>query len=154
MIKYTAQPFSWMSTKRSTKLWHQGLLLKIKQTLPPVYFNLLNLTYKTDTSRQHKTTNLPPPHFQCFRVFGCTPRKHLMFITIQIYTADIPQSEKTILSTFADDTVISTTHPDPTLASVNLQDKLQTIENWNRNWRLKINDTKSSHITFTLRRGH
>jgi len=70
-----------------------------------------------------------------------------------IYTADIPQSNTTILSTFADDTAVFTTHPDPTLASANLQD-LRTTENWTRKWRLKINETKSSHITFTLRRGH
>jgi len=45
-----------------------------------------------------------------------------------IYTADIPQSDKTIPSTFADDTVVSTTHPDPTLASASLQDHLHTID--------------------------
>jgi hypothetical protein len=59
-----------------------------------------------------------------------------------------------ILSTFADDTAIFTTHPDPTLASANLQNHLRTIENWTRKWRLKINETKSSHITLTLRLGH
>ena len=71
-----------------------------------------------------------------------------------MYTADIPQSNTAILSTFADDTAIFTTHPDPTLASTNLQDHLRIIENWTRKWRLKIEETKSSHITFTLRRGH
>ena len=72
----------------------------------------------------------------------------------RIYTADIPQSDKTILSTFADDTAILTTHPNPTLASANLQGHLRNTETWTRQWRLKINDTKSSHITSTLRRGH
>jgi hypothetical protein len=71
-----------------------------------------------------------------------------------IYTADIPHCNTTILSPFADDKDIFTTHPDPTLASTNLQDQLRIIENWTRKWRLKINETKSSHITFTLRRGH
>ena len=46
-----------------------------------------------------------------------------------IYTADIAQSNTTILSTFADDTAIFTTHPDPTLASTSLQDHLRIIEN-------------------------
>ena len=71
-----------------------------------------------------------------------------------IYTADVPQSDTTILSTFADDRAIFTTHPNSTLASASLQDHLRSIENWTRKWRLKINETKSSHITFTLRRGH
>jgi hypothetical protein len=39
-----------------------------------------------------------------------------------IYTADLPASNKTKLSTFADDTAIFTTHPDPTTASLNLQE--------------------------------
>ena len=46
-----------------------------------------------------------------------------------IYTTDIPQSNKTIISTFADDTAIFTTRPDPTIASANLQDHLHSIEN-------------------------
>jgi hypothetical protein len=55
---------------------------------------------------------------------------------------------------FADDTAIFTTHPDPTLASANLQGHLLTIEPCTREWRLEINETKSSHIKFSLRRGH
>jgi hypothetical protein len=70
-----------------------------------------------------------------------------------IYTADIPQSNKTIISTFGDHTAIFTTHPDPTVVSANLQDHLHSIEVETRKWRLKINENKSKHITFTLRRG-
>jgi hypothetical protein len=44
-----------------------------------------------------------------------------------IYIADLPTSNKTILSTFADDTAIFTTHPDPTTASINLQDHLHKM---------------------------
>ena len=85
---------------------------------------------------------------------GCPQGSILCPLLYTIYTADIPQSDTTILSTFADDTPIFIIHPDPTLASANLQDHLCTVENWTRKWRLKINETKSSHITFTLRRGH
>jgi hypothetical protein len=59
-----------------------------------------------------------------------------------IYTADLPHSDKTILSTFADNTVIFTTHPDPVQASANLQDHLHEINNWTKKWKLKINKTK------------
>jgi hypothetical protein len=71
-----------------------------------------------------------------------------------LYTTDIPQSDTTILSTFADHTAIFTTHTDPVLSSANLQDHLHRVERLVRKWRLKINETKSSHITFILRRGH
>ena len=70
-----------------------------------------------------------------------------------LYTADLPQSDKTILSTFAEDTAIFTTNPDRTQTSANLQERLLEITNWMRKWKLKINESKSSHITFSLRRG-
>jgi len=38
-----------------------------------------------------------------------------------LYTADIPQSPNTTLSTFADDTAILSNHSNPITASANLQ---------------------------------
>jgi len=59
-----------------------------------------------------------------------------------LYTADLPQSDKTILRTFAEDTAIFTTNPDPTQSSANLQEHLLEINNWTRKWKLKINESK------------
>jgi hypothetical protein len=70
-----------------------------------------------------------------------------------LYRADLPQSDKTIFSTFADDIAIFTTDPGPTQTSANLQEHLLEIITWTRKWKLKINESKSSHITFALRRG-
>ena len=39
------------------------------------------------------------------------------------------------------------------IATANLQAHLDSIEKWTRKWRLKINENKSTHITFTLRKG-
>jgi hypothetical protein len=66
--------------------------------------------------------------------------------------ADIPQTSTNTLSTFADDTAILATHSNPTTASMNIQAHLRKIEHWTRKWRLKINETKSAHIAFTLRK--
>ena len=49
-----------------------------------------------------------------------------------LYTADLPQSNKTILSTFADDTAIFTKDSDPTQTSTNLQEHLLEIITWTR----------------------
>ena len=55
-----------------------------------------------------------------------------------------------LLNTFADDTAIFTTDPDPTQTSANLQEHLLEIINWTRKWKLKINESKSSHMSFAL----
>jgi hypothetical protein len=69
-----------------------------------------------------------------------------------LYTADIPQTTTTILSTFADDTAIMATHSDPVTASMYIQDHLHEIERWTQKRRLKINEAKSVHVTFSLRK--
>ena len=49
---------------------------------------------------------------------------------------------------------IIATHEDPMVASLNLQEHLHTIEKWLKKWKIKVNESKSSHINFTLRKGH
>jgi len=71
-----------------------------------------------------------------------------------IYTADIPQSPHTALSTFSDDTAILSSHSNPVTASANLQTHLLSIEKWARKWKIKINEEKSKHVTFCIRRGN
>jgi hypothetical protein len=68
--------------------------------------------------------------------------------------SDLQTSRGTTLGTFADDTEIFATHEDPTLASLNLQEHISSIEKWLQKWKIKVNESKSSHITFTLRTGH
>jgi len=128
------------------KVWRQGLLFKIKQTLPSGYLNILK-SYLSDryfkVSLNNKTSTLLP-------MLSGVPQGSIMGpLLYTLYTADLPQSDKTILSTFADDTAIFTTNPDPTQTSANLQEHLLEITNWTRKWKLKINESKSSHITTT-----
>jgi len=40
------------------------------------------------------------------------------------------------------------------LASLNLQEHLHIIEKWLKKWKIKVKESKSSHITFTLQKGH
>ncbi len=82
-------------------------------------------------------------------------RKEVSWVrSLTHYTADIPQAKSTNLSTFADDTAILSCHTNPITAIENLKTHLRSIENWTRKWRLKINEAKSTHVTFTLRRGN
>ena len=71
-----------------------------------------------------------------------------------LFTADVPQQTSTIISTFADDTAVLSRHTNLNVAIANLQTHLDSIEKWTHKWRLKINQNKSTHITFTLRKGN
>ena len=66
-----------------------------------------------------------------------------------IYTADIPQNDQIITSTFADDTAILTTGRTAKESTETLQAAINTISTWTKKWRIKINNTKSVHVDFT-----
>jgi hypothetical protein len=69
-----------------------------------------------------------------------------------IYTADIPQTNDTLIATFADDTAILTSDHDPRSAPEKLQKHLDTINRWLHKWKISVNTTKSVQITFTTMR--
>jgi len=55
-------------------------------------------------------------------------------------------------ATYANDTAILASHHNPTIASTNLQHHLNQFETWLKRWRIKANENKSTHITFSLKR--
>jgi hypothetical protein len=62
-----------------------------------------------------------------------------------IYIADLPTTDNTTIATFADDS-------DPALASQELQQHLDLLHERFEKWKIKINQIKSSQITFTTKR--
>jgi len=64
--------------------------------------------------------------------------------------ADLPVSEQTTTATYADDTAILAPHRYHIIASRNLQTHLAQLEKWFIKWRIKANEGKSTHVTFTL----
>uniref|UniRef100_A0ABD2W2E7 Reverse transcriptase domain-containing protein n=1 Tax=Trichogramma kaykai TaxID=54128 RepID=A0ABD2W2E7_9HYME len=70
-----------------------------------------------------------------------------------LYTADLPTSDNITTATYADDTALLSAHPCPDTTSLRLQEHLRRLEEWYKAWRIKVNETKSVHTTFTLRKG-
>jgi hypothetical protein len=67
-----------------------------------------------------------------------------------IYTIDLPTLTNSTTATFADGTAILTIREDTTMAAHRLQMQLNKIQSWLKTWRMKENEAKSVHVTFTL----
>ncbi|KAL1116595.1 hypothetical protein AAG570_005067 [Ranatra chinensis] len=109
------------------RVWHPGLLFKLKRILPSTYYLIL----------QSYLTN-------CYSVV-CHGEKLSGYIQIKasvpqgsvlgpllylVYTADIPTQTSTSMATFADDICILSSHPDPNSVSLSLQNHLNRLELW------------------------
>jgi endonuclease/exonuclease/phosphatase family metal-dependent hydrolase len=130
------------------KVWHIGLLHKLKNALPHPIFSLIKsyLTNRTFQVKHGETyTDLYP-------VQSGVPQGSILGpVLYSLYTADLPLSKFTTLATYADDTTILASHKNPVEASRLLQTHLNKYEAWLQRWRIKANETKSAHITFTLK---
>jgi hypothetical protein len=69
-----------------------------------------------------------------------------------IFTADLHSTDRTTIATFADDTGLLAVHTDPTVASQRLQHHLNILQAWFDTWKIKVNQAKSIHVTFTTKR--
>jgi hypothetical protein len=68
-----------------------------------------------------------------------------------LFTSDLPQAPNVTVGTFADDTAILTSHTNVKRVSSTLQEYLHILSRWLQKWKIKVNETKSSYLTFTLR---
>lgn len=132
------------------KVWHTGLLYKLKQNLPYQYYNIL----KSYLEHRHFFVKHQDEETSLFPIYAGVPQGSVLGPVLYIlYTADIPTTRKTVTATFADDTAVLASHTDPIIASNNLQQNLTKIQDWMKKWRMRANHEKSTHVTFTLRRG-
>jgi hypothetical protein len=109
------------------KIWHTGLVFKIKRILPSSYFNLLK-SYLNERQFEPKFNGETSSSFPICS--GVPNRKILgpLLNMYVLYTSDLPTSRETTLGTFADNTAIFATDEDPTIASLNLQEHSDITE--------------------------
>lgn len=131
------------------KVWHEGLLYKLKRSLPHNMFLLLK-SYIENRIFYVKINNATSSFYE---IKAGVPQGSVLGPTLYlIYTADVPESDSVMTATFADDTAVLTSSKCPDAASKALQKHLDKIHNWMRDWRIKASAAKSNHITFTLRK--
>lgn len=130
------------------RVWHQGLIYKMSKLLPLNYCQLLESYLRNRKFRiahEEAYSNFYP-------ILAGVPQGSVIapFLYL-IYTADIPSSENTFIGTFADDTVIIATADSHNSATHQLQQALDNISRWTIDWKIKLNELKSIHVTFALR---
>lgn len=131
------------------RVWHTGLLYKIKKLLPHQYFLLL----KSYLSKRHFKVKYGNAISSEFQINAGVPQGSVLGPTLyQLFTSDIPNEDNTITATYADDTAFLSSHVNPNEAANILQNSLNKLQLWLDTWRIKVNETKSNHVTFTNRR--
>ena len=131
------------------KVWHTGLLYKLKTTLPGPYYLLLK-TYLHARYFQVKYNN---SYSACHEVLSGVPQGSVLGpLLYLIFTADLPTTDHTTIATFADDTGLLAVHTDPIVASQRLQHHLNILQARFDTWKIKVNQAKSIHVTFITKR--
>ncbi|KAL4148240.1 hypothetical protein QTP88_002521 [Uroleucon formosanum] len=136
-------------SKAFDRVWHDGLLFKLKHFLPSHYYLILKSYLENRSFSVRQKNNIS----SIKNIESGVPQgSNLSPLLYNIFTADIPTTNQTLLASFADDTAILTSNNNPDIASQNLQLHLNKIESWAKNWKIKINDEKSSQILDCLRK--
>lgn len=132
------------------RVWHMGLLYKIKNQLPHSFYSIL-ASYLNKRCFEVKVQNETS---ELYDISSGVPQGSILGpVLYLIFTADIPKKEDTMIATYADDTAILSVNTEAASASATLQRHLIEIEEWLGLWRIKANNSKSVHVTFTLRKG-
>ncbi|KAL4136299.1 hypothetical protein QTP88_007847 [Uroleucon formosanum] len=130
------------------KVWHHGLLFKLKQFLHPSYYLLI----KSYLTNRNFRVSYGSSVSSIASINAGVPQGGILSpILYNIYASDQPTTPHTLTAEYADDKAIISINADPLIASRNLQNHLHLMEKWYTNWRVKVNQDKSFHTTFTLK---
>lgn len=132
------------------RVWHKGLLCKLKTFLPNSFYMIL----RSYLDQRRFQVKFEEELSNIYEMKASVPQGSVLGPTLySIFTADLPGTEEVITATYADDTACLASDADPDKASQKLQVQLNKIDSWLQRWRIKPSVAKSIHITFTLRKG-
>lgn len=131
------------------RVWHRGLLYKLKLCLPHTAYMLLKsyLEHRLFQIRVEDSVS------DLREIKAGVPQGSVLGpVLYTLYTSDLPTSAEVVTATYADDTAVLSCSVDPYDATKKLQEHLNKIDSWFKKWRIKASASKSTHITFTLKR--
>ncbi|KAL4107619.1 hypothetical protein QTP88_017943 [Uroleucon formosanum] len=126
------------------RVWLAGLLFKLKIILPSNYYLLIK-SYLQDrffSVRYGTATSSPKP------IKAGVPQGAITApLLFNIFLYDQPTLPTSLIADFADDKAFIATSHDPTFASAFIQEYLSLLGKWYKEWGVKINESKSTHLT-------
>ncbi len=146
------------------RVWHKGLLLKLKRILPPQLLKVLTAYLE---NRKFKVKGAGSIRSRLGTIKAGVPQGSILGpILYLIFTSDMPLPDivpsiarsnthspgNFLLSTYADDTAILYKHDASNYHSKQLQAYLDAISSWANTWGMSFNVKKCSHVTFNLGR--
>ncbi len=133
------------------RVWVEGLLHKLSAYLPVHFINILQ-SYLSE--RRFQVHHGEAISRTCAVQAGVPQGSVLGPMLYVLYTADLPLTHGTVIANFADDTAILACSSEYDAAICNLQRAVNIIIVWADNWRIKVNQTKSVHVDYSLRPHH
>jgi hypothetical protein len=130
------------------RIWHPGLLFKLKHTLTSNYYLLLK-SYLADRNFAVRHNCTLSDHYPIKA--GVPQGGVLATLLFLIFTADIPQAGHTTIASFADDVAVLSANENPVSATRHLQTHLNSLAEWYTRCRTQVNQAKSAQVTFTTR---
>lgn len=128
------------------RVWHPGLLYKIKTHIPKFYLLLKSYLENRQFQIQCGSSTSAIHHIK-----AGVPQGSVMGPTLySLFTSDLPTDNSVTVATFADDTAIVAAHDHPEEASNILQNHLNRIQTWLAKWKIKASEAKSVQVTFAL----
>src|SRR5215469_8941098 len=128
------------------RVWHEGLEYKLHRDLPRQYYEILK-SYLAD--RNFKV-RYGTRYSELKQIMAGVPKGSVLGPTLYLlYTRDLVVDQQVMMATFADDTAVIVAEKNIDQSTRKLQNALNEITRWTRKWRIKLNETKSTHINFT-----
>jgi retron-type reverse transcriptase len=118
------------------RVWHNGLLHKLRSTLPDDYYRLL----KSYLTNRHFCAKHEDSYSELKLIKAGVPQGSVLEPVLHLlYVNNIPTTLYSTTATFADDTAVVAIGESDENSTKKLQSAINKIAIWTKKWRIKLN---------------
>ena len=135
--------------KAFDRVWHEGVLFKLKEVLlPDCYVHLIASFLRDRTFRVRILDCLSSER----PIIAGVPQGSVLGpLLFSVFVNDVPRVPGVRLSLFADDTAAYAAESNASYAAIKLQRQLDAYADWADDWRVAVNASKSTAVVFSRR---